>query len=428
MVINIIRNSVMNIVEGISIIIAQKNGGTPTFEQLWASEGERRKLDIYYREAIGDLERRVAGWLSSSTAQFALDTEGNEDDYQLKLTMGQYWPTRLTGLLGNKVQDFLVHSITAGWLNDFPGVTTKEDYSAMAAADLEDIRYVLGQRDFGFSEEQRAADTDKDTEEGSSEAEERGTDADKDIVDATTTAEQRAADADKDTEEGSSEAEQRGTDADKDIVDATTTAEQRAADTDKDTEEGSGIAAARTRDSYKGTDGGDTPRGYKRKGDAVHKNRMDSAARPAAVARHRDDAPVMTRHDWTDWSGTHGDCMMMGDPFGRFETRLNSLNPAFGREVNGDPAFATGRPKCVRRWPPKPEQREQMPSENPDDRYTPNDDKRWYETLEDMSHERGPEEHRGPDGLFMEKYREQHEHEAMQQHDCGRAMMTELDR
>ena len=66
MVISITRKSVMGIVEGISIIIAQKNDGTPTFEQLWASESEGRKLDIYYREAIGDLERRVTRQLDGA--------------------------------------------------------------------------------------------------------------------------------------------------------------------------------------------------------------------------------------------------------------------------------------------------------------------------------------------------------------------------
>ena len=62
------RNKVMGVVEGISVIISQKNGGTPSFEQLWASEDERGKLDIYYREAVSDLERRLMEWLSSSTS------------------------------------------------------------------------------------------------------------------------------------------------------------------------------------------------------------------------------------------------------------------------------------------------------------------------------------------------------------------------
>lgn len=61
--ITISRKGVMGITEGISVTIAQHNGGMPSFDQLWASDSEAPKLDIYYREGISDLERRLEKWL-----------------------------------------------------------------------------------------------------------------------------------------------------------------------------------------------------------------------------------------------------------------------------------------------------------------------------------------------------------------------------
>ena len=43
-----------------------------------------------------------------------------------------------------------------------------------------------------------------------------------------------------------------------------------------------------------------------------------------------------------------------------------------------------------------------------------------------MSHENPSIDTPNPDGIYMEKYREEHEREAMQQHDCGRTMMEYL--
>ena len=497
MQITITRSSVMGIVEGISVIIAQKNGGTPTFEELWASADERRKLDIYYREAIGDLERKLMRWVSLSTSQFTLDTDSDEDDYVLSLSMPQYWPTRLTGLLGNKVQDFMVHSITAGWLNDFPNVTTKEDYAAIAATDLEDIRIIIEQRDFRFDDEaratdinkpfddevataderatdedkpfdeevataderatdedkpenedattadERATDEDKPENEDATTADERATDEDKPENEDATTADERATDEDKPENEDATTADERATDQDKPENEDATTADERATDEDKPENEDATTADTRKRDSYKGTSGDDTPIGYRRKGDSVQKDRQTTSARPAVEARHRDNAPVCITHDYTDWSGEdltprHRDIMLGNDPFEWRETRINSLNPAFGRPVNGVKESAPvhcHRPQLRSTPQPYPHRvgyeehgyDGMNPDPNPEHRYTPNDDKRWYEQLQDMGHQRGPEEHRGPDGVFMEKYRELHEREAMQEHDCGRAFMSDLD-
>lgn len=518
MTINITRSSVMGIVEGISVIIAQKNGGTPTFEELWASEDEGRKLDIYYREAIGDLERKLMRWVSLSTSQFTLNTDSDEGDYVLNLSMPQFWPTRLTGLLSNKVQDFLVHSITAGWLNDFPNVTTKEDYAAIAATDLEDIRIIIEQRDFRFEDEaratdinkpdggdeataeeratdenkpvdeevataderaadedkpenedattaderatdedkpenedattadERAADEDKPENEDATTADERATDEDKPENEDATTADERATDEDKPENEDATTADERATDADKPENEDATTADERATDEDKPENEDATTADTRKRDSYKGSSGDDTPMGYKRKGDSVQKSRQTTAARPAVEARHKDRAPVCITHDYTDWSGEdltprHHDLMpgCCGDPFGWRETRINSLNPAFGRPVNGAkesaPAGHCHRPlfrSTPQPYPHRVGYEEQgydgmNADPNPEHRYTPNDGKRWYEQLQDMGHQRGPEEYRGPDGVYMEKYRELHEQEAMQEHDCGRGFLSELD-
>ncbi len=145
---NIIKVAVYSIAEGISVSIAQHNGGTPTYEQLWASPDESRKLDIYYREAISDLEKSLTKWLVSSSAQFNLAQAG--DNYTLSLFLNPNWPATLEGLLANKIQDYLVHAVTAGWLNDFTGLEIKQDYQAMAANDLSDIRDIICKRFFHF--------------------------------------------------------------------------------------------------------------------------------------------------------------------------------------------------------------------------------------------------------------------------------------
>ena len=146
--VNITRANIYHIAEGISVSISQHNGGTPTFEQLWASPDESAKLDIYYREAISDLETHLTEWLKLSSGQFDLHQDGT--DYTLTLSVSRFWPQRLQGLLTNKIQDYLVHAVTAGWLNDFTGLETKQDYKAMAGQDLSDIRGVLYKRDYSF--------------------------------------------------------------------------------------------------------------------------------------------------------------------------------------------------------------------------------------------------------------------------------------
>lgn len=327
--IEIQRDAVMGVVEGISVIISQKNGGSPSFEQLWASEDERKKLDIYYREAVSDLERRLMEWLSESSSQYTLTEEG--EDYKLTLDMHRYWPVRLKGLLGNKLQDYLVHSITAGWLNDFKEVETKQDYSAMAGNDLADIREVVMQKDFSFAEDARSDDAEKGAPEDVTPTDARASDSDKADEEGATHADERTGDADKEQSGSDTPAGERSGDGDKEVPEAVSPTGARGEDTDKGSSEEGSKGAKRRSDTYKADSDDNDVRTRTRTGDAEHKNgewRPDAHRRHEddeafadankavdAGARHEDDARVRHHSDWTDWSGTHGKMRMQRRPF-----------------------------------------------------------------------------------------------------------------
>lgn len=171
--IEIVKKSVMGVVEGLSATIAQHNPEVD-FQTVWASDGEEAKLDIYYREAITDLENFLARFSSSTTQQF--DLQALADDFSITIKTLVSWPPRLSGVLSNQIQNYLVHAILAGWLSDFPDMN-HTDYASMGASDLEAIKEVLLKKDFSFAEAARTAD---DTEkEGSSavDAVVRGSDA-----------------------------------------------------------------------------------------------------------------------------------------------------------------------------------------------------------------------------------------------------------
>lgn len=171
--IKIVKKSVMGVVEGLSATIAQHNPEVD-FQTVWASDGEEPKLDIYYREAITDLENFLARFSSSTTQQF--DLQALADDFSITIKTLVSWPPRLSGVLTNQIQNYLVHAILAGWLSDIPDMN-HTDYGSMGASDLEAIKEVLLKKDFRFAEAARTAD---DTEkEGSSavDAEARGSDA-----------------------------------------------------------------------------------------------------------------------------------------------------------------------------------------------------------------------------------------------------------
>ena len=163
----------MGVVEGLSATIAQHNPEVD-FQTVWASDGEEVKLDIYYREAITDLENFLARFSSSTTQQF--DLQALADDFSITIKTLVSWPPRLSGVLTNQIQNYLVHAILAGWLSDFPDMA-HTDYASMGASDLDAIKEILLKKDFSFAEAARTAD---DTEkEGSSavDAVARGSDA-----------------------------------------------------------------------------------------------------------------------------------------------------------------------------------------------------------------------------------------------------------
>lgn len=160
--IKIIKKSVMGVVEGLSATIAQHNPEVD-FQTVWASDGEEAKLDIYYREAITDLENFLARFSSSTTQKF--DLQALADDFSINIVTLASWPPRLSGVLSNQIQNYLVHAIIAGWLSDFPDMA-HTDYASMGASDLDVIKEILLKKDFSFAEAERKADD--TTKEGSS--------------------------------------------------------------------------------------------------------------------------------------------------------------------------------------------------------------------------------------------------------------------
>lgn len=160
--IKIIKKSVMGVVEGLTATIAQHNQEVD-FQTVWASDGEEAKLDIYYREAITDLENYLARFSSSTTQKF--DLQALADDFTITIVTLASWPPRLSGVLSNQIQNYLVHAIIAGWLSDFPDMA-HTDYASMGASDLDAIKEILLKKDFSFAEAERKADD--TTKEGSS--------------------------------------------------------------------------------------------------------------------------------------------------------------------------------------------------------------------------------------------------------------------
>ena len=160
--IKIIKKSVMGVVEGLSATIAQNNPEVD-FQSVWASDAEEAKLDIYYREAITDLENFLARFSSSTTQKF--DLQALADDFSINIVTLASWPPRLSGVLSNQIQNYLVHAIIAGWLSDFPDIS-HTDYASMGASDLDAIKEILLKKDFSFAEAERKADD--TTKEGSS--------------------------------------------------------------------------------------------------------------------------------------------------------------------------------------------------------------------------------------------------------------------
>lgn len=152
--IKIIKKSVMGVVEGLTATIAQHNPEVD-FQTVWASDAEEARLDIYYREAITDLENFLARFSSSTTQQF--DLQALADDFSITIKTLVSWPPRLSGVLTNQIQNYLVHAILAGWLSDFPDMN-HTDYAGMGASDIDAIKEILLKKDFSFVEAERKAD------------------------------------------------------------------------------------------------------------------------------------------------------------------------------------------------------------------------------------------------------------------------------
>lgn len=190
--IDIRKTSVMGIVEGMTVILSQHNGGSPSFDQLWAAPSEQAKLDISYREAVNDLETKLTKWLSKSSSQFDLQHDG--DDYRLSLILSNRWNSQLYGLLCNKLQDYLVHYILNGWLTTFDGVQFP-DYLSQAQQDATDIERILLEQDLSFDAFARGSGNDsaKDVSEGGTPTSERqsANDATKDLSGGSTATSER---------------------------------------------------------------------------------------------------------------------------------------------------------------------------------------------------------------------------------------------
>ena len=97
----------------------------------------------------------MARFSSSTTQQF--DLQALADDFSITIKTLVSWPPRLSGVLTNQIQNYLVHAILAGWLSDFPDMN-HTDYGSMGASDLEAIKEVLLKKDFSFAEAERKVD------------------------------------------------------------------------------------------------------------------------------------------------------------------------------------------------------------------------------------------------------------------------------
>lgn len=173
------RGSVMAIVEGISATIAQHSGGEIGFEKMWASANDAAKLDIWWRSAINDLEVNLRQHVAATTDKFDLQQIGK--DYRLTLNLNRYWDDKLTGVLDNKIQEYLVNSVIAGWLSDFRDIKAP-DYTAMASGAIADISQIILYRKLVFAEAARATDAAKEAgTAGSAESEARATDEAKEV-------------------------------------------------------------------------------------------------------------------------------------------------------------------------------------------------------------------------------------------------------
>ena len=301
--ITIQRQNVLGIVEGISATIAQHNGGEPSFDQLWASDSDSPKLDIWWRDGVTDLEAALMKWAAQTTNQFVLQSESG--DLSLLLNLDDRWSSRLTGLLKNKVQQFMIHAVIAGWLADFHDVVAP-DYKAMAAADIMSILNILLYRDLAFTESTRTTDVAKDNGDGNAiTPSARTTDVAKDSGDGNAiTPSQRTTDVAKDNGDGNAiTPSQRTTDVAKDNGDGNAiTPSARTTDVAKDNGDGNAITPSqRTTDVAKDNGDGNAITPSQRTTDVAKDNGDGNAITPSQrttdVAKDNGDVFVHATED-----------------------------------------------------------------------------------------------------------------------------------
>ena len=287
--IKIVKKSVMGVVEGLSATIAQHNPEVD-FQTVWASDGEEARLDIYYREAITDLENFLARFSSSTTQQF--DLQALADDFSITIKTLVSWPPRLSGVLTNQIQNYLVHAVLAGWLSDFPDMNP--DYASMGVSDLEAIKEVLLKKDFRFVEAARTAD---DTEkEGSSavDAEARGRDGVEKAHSCSYT-ERRGVDEIEKNASSSSTSDRKEDEAEKDSNSSSSSTRS-----EDHSEKQMNVQSAEARASDATAKEGNTLGAEARNGDAVDKDEQRGVK---GSERNPDFASQHFHQDFVDWSG-----------------------------------------------------------------------------------------------------------------------------
>ncbi len=151
------REWVLSTVEGMTAQIAQHNGGTPSFDEMWASAGDRNKLDIWLRDAVTDLEVNLKKRAAETHAVFTMSEEGN---YSLTLLLSDRWDAKLTNLLTNKIQHYFAHCVMAGWLQDYPNLAVI-NYTELATADMTSILGIILHRNLSATESAHITDNDQ---------------------------------------------------------------------------------------------------------------------------------------------------------------------------------------------------------------------------------------------------------------------------
>ena len=288
--INIIKKSVMGLVEGISATIAKHNPEVD-FQTIWASDSEEPVLDIHYREAITDLENFLARFTSETSGLF--DLQAQADDFSISIRTMSNWPPRLSGVLSNLVQNYLAHAMVAGWLSDFPDIKTT-DYAGMGASDLDAIKGILLKKNFCFKEVARHEDEDSKEIAEARGVEARVADMERKVVGGAGVG-ARGADGDAKAEVSAS-VEARGADAEA-KVEIVSFTEARAADAEAMVEAASGVEA-RTSDGEAKVEAAAGVGA--RFGDRVVK---DAVGGVRTSERNRDFVSQHFHEDRVDWGG-----------------------------------------------------------------------------------------------------------------------------